>query len=119
MDQTEYTLRKVLSLLPLETERLAPNRNMWLTLYLEGDVQAQEKAQSLLKNFGWVNFDEEGEFTGFAYPKREVLNDPAQVLRILKDAPSACQKSGVGVGIIDADTDFDPAISSHINLYRA
>ena len=119
MDKKEQTLRKALSLFPLETERFAPGRHIWLTLYLEGDAQAQEKAQSQLTSFGWVNFDEEGEFTGFAYPKREVLNDLAQVLSVLKDALSACQKSKVGVGIIDADTDFDPTISAHINLYKA
>lgn len=119
MEKPEDIIAKVLQHFPLPKDKFALEGKFWLTLYLEGDADAYKDAQSLLHDQGWLNFDKEGEFSGFAYPKKEVWNAASQVVNALSDALAACQETGMGIGLIDADSAFDPSASSFHNLYKS
>jgi hypothetical protein len=119
MENSEDVLAKVLGNFPLPEENFASKDKIWLTLYLEGHGAAYTETRFQLRTFGWINLDEECDFSGFAYPKKEVCNEPSQVRIALSDALSVCQKTGIGIGLIDADTALDPRISYFHNLYKS
>jgi hypothetical protein len=119
MNKPEEIIEQVQRRFPLPKDKFSPERKLWLTLYLEGDEDAYKDARSPLHDQGWLNLDIEADFLGFAYPKKEVWNVTSQLCNVLSDALAACQKTGMGIGLIDADTSFDPSVSRFYNLYKS
>lgn len=119
MENSEDVIAKVLKNFPLPEEKFATKDKFWLTLYLEGHGEAYSETRIQLQALGWVNLDELGDFSGFAYPKRKVCNEPSQVGNALSGALSVCQKTKMDIGLIDADTAFEPSISYFYNLYKS
>lgn len=96
-----------------------PEDHFWLTLCLEGSPKSYAEIWPKLKVRGWQNLSETDEFSGFAYPKKEVRNFPESVREALLGAVSVCDGMGIGIGMVDADTEFDPADSVFRNLYKS
>ncbi|TRD13896.1 hypothetical protein [Palleronia caenipelagi] len=118
MENSEEIVAKVLRNLPLPQDKFAPGSRFWLTLYLEGSPTAYSLAKTQLHALGWVNLCEKDDFAGFSYPKKEVLNATAVVCDALRGALSVCKDTGLDIGLIDADTETEPANSSWHNLYK-
>ncbi len=118
MITTTDILTRVLEHFPLPTEVFAPESNFWLTLYLSGDACSYAKAQAALEAKGWGNFDDTSEYSGFVYPKIEVPNDAVQASNTLAAALFICDKVGMEVNLIDADTAFNPSEPIFKTLYK-
>ncbi|WOI35451.1 hypothetical protein R1T40_22195 (plasmid) [Tritonibacter scottomollicae] len=119
MENAEDIITTVLRRIPLPENEFAPECRFWLTLYLEGNPIAYVQAKPPLHALGWLNLCENDDFAGFVYPKKKVLNAPAQIADALRDALSVCKKMGMKIGLVDADTEFEPIISSFHNLYKS
>ena len=118
MENIDDVIAKVLDQLPLDENRFPLDRKFWLTVYLDGTESASIAARPLLGALGWSNLGDETEWSGFIYAKKEVLNMPDQVRDALVEILSVCEKSGMDFSLIDADTAFDPSISTFQNLYK-
>ena len=103
---------------PLPSEIYPPNGRFWLSLYLFGTPASYEVAKPALEADSWKNLCSNDHFAGFSYPKKEVCNDVGQVREVLQSAILICNNTGMGISLIDADTDFDPRKSKFKVLYK-
>ena len=118
MEDAKDIVAKVLEQLSLTQNAFAPKRRFWLTLYLDGSPTAYVPTKKQLHALGWVKLCEHDDFAGFAYPKKGILNTLSEICEALNDALYVCKDTGMNVGLIDADTSFEPANSSFYNLYK-
>jgi hypothetical protein len=119
MEKPEDIIAKVLGCFPLAKDMLRPDRKLWLTLYLNGNPDTYAEVKPQLHALGWVNLCDEHDFAGFVYPKKEVFNAPASIRDALLNAITVCQKLGMQIGSIDADTEVEPKTSNFQNLYQS
>jgi len=108
----------VLQRFPLPAELFPPTGHFWLTLYLEGSPVNYAKARPKLQACGWTNLCEGGAFAGLTYPKKDVTNSCQKVRYAVTEALFIYEGMGMAIGLIDADTAFDPSDSNFRNLYK-
>jgi hypothetical protein len=112
------TLDLTLARFPLPSEVFDKAEKFWLTLYVAGDPTNYEAAKESLAADGWENLCSAADFGGFSYPKKQVLADVAQVAEALRSALAICNKTGMIISVIAADTAFDPKQSTFVTLYN-
>ena len=95
-----------------------PEERLWLTLYLSGHEQGYGTARINLEAEGWKNFDQSENYAGFAYPKKDVVNDETQIRTVLIAALQICDQADIDILLIDADTASDPSASTFYTLYQ-
>ncbi len=118
MKKLDQVIATVLANLPLPEDNFVADGKFWLTVYLEGDQNSFILARPRLLSLEWLNLDLEAEFSGFVYTKKKVQNTPDQIAEALIGILQITEETGLHLSIIDADTAFEPSVSTFKNLFK-
>lgn len=118
METIDTIVATVQMKLPLPEEKFPADGEFWLTAYLYGSLDSYSAAKQSLVSLEWFNLELTEDFAGFVYAKKKLRNESRQISEAIRGILQVCEESGLELSLIDADTSFEPSVSTFHNLFK-